>query len=276
MDTWICSTCGTQFPPREAAPDDCPICQDERQYVGRQGQQWTTLTRMRADGFRNELRELEPGLSEIHTTPKFAIGERALLLRTDEGNVLWDCISFLDDDTVAAVRARGGIAAIAISHPHYYTTMVEWAERFDARVYLHEADRAWAMRPSDRIVFWGGEEHPLVPGVTLARLGGHFDGGTVLHWAAGADGRGALLTGDIVDVVADRRWVSFMYSYPNLIPLPAAEVRRIGAAVARYDFDRIYGAWADATVERDAKEAVARSVERYTRAVEKGITDLPR
>jgi len=276
MDTWICSTCGTQFPPRKAAPDDCPICQDERQYVRRQGQQWTTLTRMRADGFRNELRELEPGLSEIHTTPKFAIGERALLLRTDEGNVLWDCVSLLDDDTVAAVRARGGIAAIAISHPHYYTTMVEWAERFDARVYLHKADRAWAMRPSDRIVFWGGEEHPLVPGVTLARLGGHFDGGTVLHWAAGADGRGALLTGDIVDVVADRRWVSFMYSYPNLIPLPAAEVRRVGAAVARYDFDRIYGAWADATVERDAKEAVARSVERYTRAVEKGITDLPR
>ncbi len=275
MDAWICVTCGTQFAPSSAPPDACPICRDERQYVGRDGQQWTTLARMQAGGFRNSLRELEPGLVEIHTSPKFAIGERALLLRADEGNVLWDCVSLLDDDTVAAVRARGGIAAIAISHPHYYTTVVEWAERFDARVYLHEADRAWVMRQSDRIVFWGGETHPLMREVTLARLGGHFPGGTALHWAAGADGRGALLTGDIVDVVADRRWISFMYSYPNLIPLPASEARRIGAVVARYRFDRIYGAWVDAVVDRDAKEAVARSVERYAGAVEKGMTGLP-
>ena len=46
----------------------------------------------------------------------------------------------------------------------------------------------------------------------------------MLHWAGGADGRGALLSGDIVQVVPDRRYVSFMYSYPNLIPLPAAAV----------------------------------------------------
>ena len=276
MNAWICLTCGTQFTPSNNPPNACPICRDERQYIGRHGQQWTTLARMQVDGFHNDLRELEPRLTEIHTAPKFAIGERALLLQTDEGNVLWDCVSLMDDNTADAVRAHGGIAAIAISHPHYYTTMVEWAERFDARVYLHEADREWVMRGSERITFWSGESHPLMRGVTLARLGGHFPGGTVLHWAAGANGRGALLTGDIIDVVADQRWVSFMYSYPNLIPLPVAEVRHIGAAVAGYDFDRIYGAWIDAVVSEDAKDAVARSVERYIGAIEQGEIGLSR
>ncbi len=268
MEAYICVTCGTQFNPSEKEPDACPICQDERQYIGRQGQRWTTLAELCADDYRNELRELEPRLTEIHTAPRFAIGERALLLETDQGNLLWDCITLLDDETAAAVQARGGLAAIAISHPHYYTTMVEWAERFDARIYLHEADRAWALRRSERITFWGGESHALMDGITLVRLGGHFDGGTVLHWPAGAGGRGALLTGDIIDVVADRRWVSFMYSYPNLIPLPAAEVRRIGAEAARYEYDRIYGAWVDAVIDHDARDAVERSVERYARAVE--------
>ena len=43
----------------------------------------------------------------------------------------------------------------------------------------------------------------------------------MLHWPAGANGKGALLTGDIIQVVQDRRYVSFMRSYPNLIPLGA-------------------------------------------------------
>jgi len=267
MHAWICVTCGTQFPPSERTPAACPICQDERQYVGREGQRWTTLDQITADGFHNSVAELEPGLVEIHTAPKFAIGQRALLLETGGGNVLWDCVSLLDGPTADAARARGGSAAIAISHPHYYTTMVEWAERFDARILLHEADRRWVMRESDRVTFWGGETYPLMDGVTLVRLGGHFDGGTVLHWRDGAGGKGALLTGDIVDVVADRRWVSFMYSYPNLIPLPASTVRRIADAIARYTFDRIYGAWTGSAVDHDAHAAVARSTERYIKAL---------
>ena len=34
-----------------------------------------------------------------------------------------------------------------------------------------------------------------------------------------------------------------MYSYPNLIPLPAAAVRGIAAALEPFAFERIYGAW---------------------------------
>jgi glyoxylase-like metal-dependent hydrolase (beta-lactamase superfamily II) len=145
--------------------------------------------------------------------------------------------------------------------------MVEWARAFDAAIYLHADDRQWVMRPDPSIVFWDGETRPLGEGLTLIRCGGHFAGGTVLHWAAGAEGRGALLAGDILQVVSDRRYVSFMYSYPNLIPLPADGVRRVVAAVEPYPFDRLYGAWWDRIVARDAKAAVARSAARYIAAI---------
>ena len=123
MEHWICTTCGTQFPESQTPPPSCPICSDQRQYIGHEGQQWTTLAAMRAKGFHNTLKEYEPGLTGIGTEPSFAIGERALLVQTDEGNILWDCITFLDDETIAEIQQRGGLQAIAISHPHFYTTV---------------------------------------------------------------------------------------------------------------------------------------------------------
>ncbi|HEY7417909.1 MAG TPA: MBL fold metallo-hydrolase [Ktedonobacteraceae bacterium] len=268
MENWICVTCGTQFTESQEQPNECPICLDQRQYVGYAGQKWTTIAAMRRDGLRNEIREHERDLIGIGTTPQFAIGQRALLLRSTQGNILWDCISLLDDATVAAVQAMGGIKAIAISHPHYYSSMVEWARRFDARIYLHEDDRKWVMRPDERITFWTGETYPLQEQITLLRLGGHFPGGTVLHWPAGAEGRGALLSGDIITVVADHRYVSFMYSYPNLIPLSAASVQRIRDTIEPWPFERLYGAWFERVVAQDAHVAVLRSAERYIRALE--------
>jgi len=268
MEKWICKTCGTQFAPGEKPPEACPICQDERQYVGYAGQQWTTLAQMQKDGFRNEFREHEPHLVGVGTTPTFAIGERALLLQTERENVLWDCMSLLDDETVAEIEKLGGLTAIAISHPHYYSTMVEWADRFQVPIYLHAADRQWVMRPSERIRFWSGDTYELSDDITLIRLGGHFLGGTVLHWKRAADGKGVLLSGDIIQVVADRRWVSFMYSYPNLIPLSAAEVQRISETIAPYQFERLYGAWFERVVAHNAHDAVLRSAERYIRALE--------
>jgi hypothetical protein len=115
MEKWICKTCGTQFPPSAQPPEACPICRDERQYVGYNGQQWTTLAQMRNDGFRNEFKEHEPGLTGIGTTPTFAIGERALLVQSAQGNVLWDCMSLIDDETVLGIERLGGLTAIAIS-----------------------------------------------------------------------------------------------------------------------------------------------------------------
>src|SRR5256886_5494439 len=96
-------------------------------------------------------------------------------------------------------------------------------------IHLHAADRQWIMRPDPAIKLWEGDALQLARGITLIRCGGHFAGGTVLHWAAGADGRGALLSGDIVQLIPDRNFVSFMRSYPNLIPLSAAAVARLWA-----------------------------------------------
>lgn len=270
MDHHICVTCGTQFAATPAPPAQCPICEDERQYIGPGGQRWTTLAALRRD-HSAVIRPVEPGLTGIGVTPAFGIGQRALLVQAPGGNVLWDCVSLLDDPTVAAVRALGGIAAIAISHPHYYTSMIEWARAFDAPIYLHAAEREYVVRPDPAIRYWEGETHSLGDGLTLLRLGGHYVGGQVLHWRDTGDGRGALLAGDILQVVSDRRWVSFMYSYPNLIPLPAAVVRRMADAVAPYRFDRLYGPFWDRTVAADAGAAVQRSADRYIRAVTDGF-----
>jgi hypothetical protein len=270
QQNFICKTCGTQFPLSQQPPSSCPICLDERQYLGFNGQEWTTLAELQ-QMHTNEIRPLEPGLTGLGTRPAFAIAQRALLVQSPSGNLLWDCISLLDDATFEAVNQLGGLSAIAISHPHYYSSMIEWSRAFDAPVYLHAADRQWVMRPDPAIIFWQGETHPLWDGLTLIRCGGHFPGGTVLHWPAGAGGKGALLSGDILTVVPDRRHVSFMYSYPNLIPLPASAVQRIVAAVEPYPFDRIYGAWWERVIQQDGKAAVQRSAERYLRAISLGL-----
>jgi glyoxylase-like metal-dependent hydrolase (beta-lactamase superfamily II) len=267
MPHFLCVTCGVQFAESPAPPPRCPVCEDERQYVPPRGQQWTTLDALRRD-HRNEVKEEEPNLYGIGTAPKFAIGQRALLVRTPGGNVLWDCVSLLDDATMRAVNDLGGLAAVAVSHPHFYSSAVEWGRAFGgAPVYLHAADRRWVMRPDPIIAFWEEETRPLHDGLTLIRCGGHFAGGAVLHWPAGAGGRGALLTSDILTVCADRMHVSFMYSYPNYIPLLAAAVRGVVRAVAPFRYDRVYGGWWDAVIAADARAAVARSEERYLRAI---------
>jgi glyoxylase-like metal-dependent hydrolase (beta-lactamase superfamily II) len=267
MTHYVCVTCGTQFPATETPPEACPICQDERQYIGINGQQWTTLEVLQKD-HHNIIRTVEPGLTGISTCPTFAIGQRALLVQTEHGNVLWDCITVIDEPTIAVVKALGGISAIAISHPHYYSTMVEWARAFDAPIYLHADNQPYVVRPDPLIKYWESETYSLNPEVTLIRCGGHFLGSTALHWSRGAEGRGALMTGDTIMVTQDRRYVSFMYSYPNLIPLPPAAVRRIVAAVEPYAFERLYGGWWDRVVESEAKAAVIRSAERYCRMIE--------
>ncbi len=267
MEHYICVTCGTQYPASAQPPEGCPICLDDRQYVNPNGQQWTTLEELRRD-HRNRFIALEPGVTAILPEPKVGIGQRAHLIETPAGNILWDCIALIDDETVAEIERRGGLAGIALSHPHYYTTIVEWSRAFgDAPVWIHADDREWVMRPDPTIRFWEGEELELLPGLTMIRCGGHFPGACVLHWPAGVGGRGALFTGDTIQVVADPRWVSFMYSYPNDVPLDPASVRRIVAAVEPYPFDRIYGAFGG-IVREDALGAVRRSADRYIAHVE--------
>jgi glyoxylase-like metal-dependent hydrolase (beta-lactamase superfamily II) len=261
VTAFICATCGAQHAPSGTPPERCAVCEDARQYVPEDGQRWTTPGQLRAE-HRNEIRP-EGGYYGVGIEPSFAIGQRALLVPAGDRTVLWDCVPLLDDEAAGAIERRGGLVAIAISHPHYYSGMVEWAHRFECPVYLHAADREWIMRPDPAIELWEGETRDLGHGLTLIRCGGHFDGGTVLH-----DERAkALLAGDIVQVIPDRRHVGFMYSYPNLIPLPEAAVRDIAAALEPFAFDTIYGAWWDRIVRGDGAGVVARSAERYARAL---------
>lgn len=267
MTVHICRACGTSYPDAASPPEQCPICEDERQFVPQSGQAWTDPDALAA-AHVNAWRWLEPDLFEIHSHPQFAIGQRALFLRTPAGNILWDCIALFDGATEAIVRALGGLAAIAVSHPHYYTRVQDWAQAFGAPVYLHAADREWLMRPHSAIRFWDEETLALGEGVTLLRLGGHFPGGSVLHWAAGAEGAGILLSGDILQVTPGSDRVSFLWSYPNMVPLPANAVRHIETALEPWRFQRIYGAFPGRQVMRNGKAAVERSASRYINLVE--------
>ena len=257
----ICVTCGTAYP--QPAPQRCAICEDERQWVPADGQQWTDFASL-TGSHQNKWQQLEAGLFSLQTVPKFAIGQRALLLRSAGGNILWDCLANLDPATVALIHGIGGISAIAISHPHYYTTMQAWAAAFNAPVYLHAADRRWVMHDSPALHFWQGETLPLNSEVDIVRLGGHFAGGSVLHWKANG---GALLAGDIIQVAPGKDAVSFMWSYPNMLPLAAATVRELLDRCEALEFSRLYGAFAGQDVRQAAKTVVMQSGARYLRCL---------
>jgi len=267
MPAFICITCGTQYAPSDKPPAACPICDDERQYVTPAEQSWTTLDSL-AKRHMNAWRELEPNLISLTTQPAFGIGQRAQLLRTPQGNILWDCIALVDRATVELINGLGGLTCIAISHPHYYTTMADWSAAFGGiPIHLHAADRKWIMRDDPAVALWQGETKEIAPGVTLIRAGGHYPGGTVLHWAAGCGGKGALLSGDIVQVVQDNKSVSFMWSFPNFIPLSGPRVEGVVNSLKPYQFDRVHGAFNERTIWSDGKGVVERSAERYLKII---------
>lgn len=265
MSLFICTACGTQYPESDKPPAQCVICEEERQYVLPGGQSWTTLEKL-AKSHSNSFHEYADGI--IGLGAGFAIGQRALLVRTPGGNVLWDCVATLDTATVTLIKGLGGLKAIAISHPHFYTTMNEWARAFDCPIHLHAADKEWIMRPGPAVQHWDGEALKLWEGVTLVRCGGHFPGGTVLHWAGGAGGRGIVCSGDILSITTDRKWVSFMRSYPNFIPLSKREVEGIGNVLKPFAFETIYGHYFDRVIEKNGKQVVEKSVARYVDAIE--------
>lgn len=178
------------------------IPQDPRQYVPASGQSWSSLAK--ENGLQKNIletdphdarihyistkpltpAELPPGLSDSTTTRKqLGIGQRAILLQTDAGNVLWDCIAFLDQATIDFVKEKGGLKAIVISHPHFYTTHLEWASAFECPVYTNGDDSGWLARRDTegrRKLVRGVNE--IVPGVTAIQAGGHFDGSSFLLW----------------------------------------------------------------------------------------------
>ncbi|GMA41928.1 MBL fold metallo-hydrolase [Mobilicoccus caccae] len=259
-DHVLCATCGVEYGHR-SLPALCLICDDEREYVPRAGQSWTTVGELATDGCRTVVEQLEPGLVAIGTRPVVGIGQSSKLVVTDHGNVLFDVPPFVDGAAIAAIAERGGIAAVVASHPHMYGVQSLYSRAFgDAPVYVASADRDFLpLRPST-VRFWE-DTFDVVPGVRLEQIGGHFPGMTVAHYTA-ADGCGVLLAGDGIYPGPEGLTVSFLRSYPNRIPLSGAVVRRIAEQIGRLEFDRLYNNFRDMVPER-AQEVVQESARRY-------------
>jgi glyoxylase-like metal-dependent hydrolase (beta-lactamase superfamily II) len=260
-DPWVCQTCGVEHAEREGI---CAICADERQWMPASGQHWTTLSELANAGRQVKVAELEPDLFGITVDPTVGIGQQTHLVRTAQGNLLWDPVGYLDGVAVDRLRELGDVVAIAASHPHMFGLQVEWSRALGGvPVLVSEADREWVRRPDPAIKTWSGR-FEVAPGLTLHQLGGHYPGSSVVHWTAGADGPSVLLISDTIHVNPDRATVTFLRSYPNRIPLSPTVVERIAAAVGELPFDRVYDNFGR-TIDADAGAAVQRSAERYSR-----------
>ncbi|KAL3437362.1 beta-lactamase-like protein [Aspergillus tetrazonus] len=295
LDFLICSTCGTQYPTASTLPS-CKICDDPRQYVPPTGQSWTTLRALQNSQDPKYKNIFTPdaihgeSLISIHTEPKQAIGQRAYLCRTHSPgksrpfNVLWDCIAYIDEFTITRINELGGIDAIVISHPHYYTTHLVWAEIFDCPVYLSSEDEEWAVMKGDKQVFFGESSLSFAPSgnyggddgradIIVLKTGGHFPGSTVLWWRP----LKTLLIADTIAVVpSGRYWVdrpagtasfTFMWSYPNMIPLSADDVHGIWKAIKHTEFDITRGAFIGMETDTDSKKRLLDSAQIFAKAM---------
>jgi len=259
-DQIICSTCGTYYPIK-SAPGTCIICMDERQYVPLTGQAWTKPADLKRT-HSVKLNRLKENLYEIEINPMFAIGQRALLVLSEHGNVLWDCIPLLDELIIEFIRSKGGLKAIAFSHPHFYSNMNDWAGIFDCPVYIHKYDEEHIMVKGKHTRLWEEEEMPLWDGIRLIRIGGHFAGSSILHVPA-LSKEGTIICGDTLFLSPSMKHFSVVYSSPNRMPLPLAEMRRVKSRFDSIPFDAFYGYHKIQNLEKDVKEILEQSMNRY-------------
>ena len=263
----ICSTCGTQFPTTDRSSlKTCFICDDPRQYVPPSGQSFTTLS----DLYKTHTNAFTPFADDerfvsIHTEPKFAIGQRAILVKTDKGNVLWDCVTLLDEETIGRVEALGGLKAIVISHPHYYSTHVQWARAFGCPVYIAAEDEQWTtMDSSHQKLITSVETNIEDTGVKAIKLGGHFPGSLVLLFAQRLLIADTLMTTPSgigkwdINALGETRakppglnTFALMWSIPNMIPLSAGEMGRMWRVLKGYEFAATHGAFEGMDVRDD-------------------------
>ena len=270
-ERFICVTCGTQFAASSGPPDVCPVCVDDRQHIGVNGQEWTTHRQLAAT-YQNRI-EHDGDLVGIGIDGRFAIPQRALLVPSSAGTIMWDCVSLASDSAIAALRERGGVDAIAISHPHFYSSMVEWSDALGGvPILLHEADRAWVQRTSPNIEWWNGDSLTLSDDVQLIHLPGHFPGSSALLWDAAPNGRRALLAGDSLHVADDRAHVTVMHSVPNYIPVGPQVIRDLQRRLTGIVFDDLYGFTWGRNLIGGADDAVARSLTHYLEIIDPSAT----
>jgi hypothetical protein len=261
---WICTTCATQYAPSDTPPTHCPVCEDDRQYVDWDGQHWTTHDALQRE--RTLRIADDAGLLGIDM-PGYAIPQRVLHLRTDGGNILWESLGMVTEEAVRALQDAGGVDCIVISHPHFYSSMVEWSEALGGvGILLHAHDREWVRRPSKAIQFWKGDTLALSDDVTLINVGAHFPGSTALHWKRGPRGE-TLFPGDSPHVTQDRKQVSFMHSVPNFTPMKPSAVHRMRSLLAPFDYSDVYGFSRGRNILGNGREVVEASFDRFFQVV---------
>ncbi|HVW14601.1 MAG TPA: hypothetical protein VHB54_12275 [Mucilaginibacter sp.] len=258
----ICTTCGTKFPHNERVPALCPICNDDRQFIDLKGQSWTNSEDLEK-GHAVRIRKISERLHYLTVRPSFAIGQRAFLLLSKGGNILWDCIPLLDEATREFIHSKGGLKAIAFSHPHFYSNMNEWAAEFNCPIYIHEADKPWIFNYGPNVKLWSGDEKPLWDDLKLVHVGGHFPGSSMLHIAS-ISKDGAMLCGDSLYISRSLRHTAVMFSYPNNIALLKEDFIAFYEKCSRLKFDTLYGATFEGQdLEGNAYEVFTASMNRY-------------
>ena len=261
MNPLFCSTCGTQFVDNKHTSGNCPVCSNDRQYLPAKGQAWTKIEDLQ-NNFSNLITRINDNLYEIKTIPKFAIGQRAFLILTPNGNILWDCISLLNETTIEFIKSKGGLKAIAISHPHYYSSINDWAEAFKCPVYVHQNDEEFIYTNGSRISLWKGAEKELWDAIKIKNIGGHFPGSSILIVPFLSSG-GTIFCGDTFYISPSKSHVSVMYSYPNFIPVSLSEINRINESMLNIQFDTLIGAFDNQKISPNAKEILHASFSKY-------------
>jgi glyoxylase-like metal-dependent hydrolase (beta-lactamase superfamily II) len=257
----FCSTCGTQFVDDKYTAGNCPVCSNDRQYLPVKGQGWTKLEDLQ-NNFSNLITRINDNLYEIKTIPKFAIGQRAFLILTPNGNILWDCISLLNETTIEFIKSKGGLKAIAISHPHYYSSINDWAEVFKCPVYIHQNDEEFIYTNGSRISLWQGADKELWDEIKIKNIGGHFPGSSIMIVPFLSKG-GTIFCGDTFYISPSKKHVSVMYSYPNFIPVSLSEIKRINESMLNIQFDTLIGAFDNQKISPNAKEILHASFAKY-------------
>jgi hypothetical protein len=258
---FFCSTCGTQFTNAIYITKDCPICDNDRQFIPPNGQSWTKWNDLNIN-YSNNINELVPNLFEIRTSPRFALGQKAFLIITPNGNVLWDCVSLLNESTIEFIKSKGGLKAIIISHPHFNASMSDWAEAFECPIYIHQNDQEFILSKSKYIQLWNGDEKELWDQMKIKLIGGHFPGSCILIVPFLSKGD-TILCSDTFWIAKNNKYVSVMYSFPNYIPVKISEIQRIKRVMKEVQFDQLIGSFDNQLLNANAKEILHASFDNY-------------
>ncbi|TKX23442.1 hypothetical protein C1H76_4510 [Elsinoe australis] len=271
-DLIICVACGTQYDVTyKQGLERCKICDDPRQFIPPSGQQWTSLGREKGKHENKwEQDASDDRIWHLYADPKLGIGERASLIKTPHGNIIWDCFAYLSQDLVDFVR---GCAALVISHPHFYTTHLVWAQLLHCPIYVHSADSEWLSRPCPPSLqrhLITSPTQEILPGVTAIQTGGHFPGSMVLHYDRHLFVADSIMTQPAAYTPEPRPEgmgaYSFMWSIPNMIPLGPEGVKAIWDAVKGVEFSETHGLMMGMDVRhRDCKRWVLEGAKRQVR-----------